>query len=123
MSIFDTLKTDWSKFGGVVVKDEQEFKTWAEGVFGAGNADSAIARAEQVASTELGAIAKDVVPFIESTAGKLVGSAKSSMAGSIIITVAKALGVPFDQTAINTVIETFVPFLAKAALGAATAGL
>lgn len=123
MSIFDTLKSDWGKFEGVMVRDEQAVKAKLEMVFGAQGVDSAITSAEAAAETALGKLVKDVIPYIETEFANLSGAMQSSLAGKIVMEIAKATGVPFSTSAINHLIEIFVPFIAKAALGAATAGL
>jgi hypothetical protein len=123
MSIFSTLKADWAKFEGVVVRDEQAVRAKLVMVFGEANVDSAIANAEAAAETQLGKIVKDVVPFVETEFANVSGAVQSSVAGKIAIQIATALGIPFSQSAINHLIEIFVPFIAKAALSAVTAGL
>lgn len=123
-NIFDTLKKDALAFENVVIKDEQVVKAWAEQVFGKANVDTAIANAEKIAETDLGSLAKTAVIFVESKLGKTVaGSVKLQTAITIIESVAKALGLNFSQSAIQTAINAFVPFVASAVVKAAAAGL
>lgn len=122
-NFFDTLKADWTKFAGVVVKDEQIVRAELENIFGKDKVDAAIAQAEAAAKTILGNLAKQAVPLIESTLSKAAGSVKFSAAGAVVSALASAAGLNVSQSAIDTAIQTFVPFVASVAVNAVSAAL